>query len=320
MPVSPPRPKGPPLNALRAFEAAARLESFKAAAEELSVTAGAVAQQVKSLEAWAGARLFERRAQGVRLTALGRAVAPALKDAFDRLAGAANAIRERAAPHEVRVAALPSVAQLWLSPRLPAIRRANPGLAISVTATEHPPNLLREPFDIAVFFGAGAREGTRVTVLAEDFILPVCAPEIAARLTGPAGLAGETLLHDSAWRDDWSTWLRAAGADEEPAAAGPVFSLYSLAVGEAVHGAGVLAGHLPLVAPLLAAGSLVALFGLRVPTGRPLTARLRRDASPDSLAARLLAELLVPVPGLGPGAAAVSPRPGSARPGTPAAR
>lgn len=275
MSVAPPRPKGPPLNALRAFEAAARLGSFVRAADELCVTPGAVAQQVKALEDWAGAPLFERRAHGVRLAPAGRAAAPGLAEAFDRLATAANLLRRMAAPQEIRAAALPSVAQLWLSPRLPTIRRANPGLSISVTAMERPPNLMREPFDIAFFFGAENAAGTQATVLAGDSLFPVCAPEVAVRLKRPEDLAGETLLHDSAWRDDWPDWLAAARVRGVTATAGPVFSLYSLALDEAIHGAGVLIGHAPLVAPALAAGTLVAPFALNLPAPHPLCAVLR---------------------------------------------
>ena len=133
MTVSPPRPKGPPLNALRAFEAAARRGSFSAAADELCVTPGAVAQQVKSLEAWAGARLFLRHAQGVELTALGLDVLPGFVAAFDRLGEAAQALRSQAAPDTIGIAALPSIAQLWLSPRLPA----NPGRRASHHHLDH---------------------------------------------------------------------------------------------------------------------------------------------------------------------------------------
>jgi LysR family glycine cleavage system transcriptional activator len=276
MSVTPPRPKGPPLNALRAFEAAARLNSFSRAADELCVTPGAVAQQVKALEEWAGAVLFDRRAQGVRLTPLGRAVAPSLGGAFDALADSAHLLRRIAAPDEIRIAALPSVAQLWLSPRLPAIRRADPGLSISVTALERPPNLMREPFDLAIFFYSGEAGGPETHILADDSLFPVCAPEIAARLTGAHDLSRETLLHDAMWRDDWAIWLAAEKLGAISTASGPAYSLYSLAVEEAIHGAGVLIGHAPLVAPALASGALVAPFTRRVATNRPLVATLRK--------------------------------------------
>ena len=282
MSIAPPRPKGPPLNALRAFEAASRLNSFSRAADELCVTPGAVAQHVKALEEWAGAPLFDRHAQGVRLTSLGRAVAPGLGTAFDSLADTAHLLRRIAAPDEIRIAALPSVAQLWLSPRLPAIRHASPGLSISVTAMERPPNLMREPFDLSIFFGARQTGGAKALVLAEDSLFPVCAPEIAERLATPHDLSRETLLHDASWRDDWAIWL-AAEKLGGIAASGPAYSLYSLAVEEAIHGAGILIGHAPLVAPALASGALVAPFARRISTTAALVATLREPAPAESI-------------------------------------
>ena len=296
MSVAPPRPKGPPLNALRAFEAAARLNSFSRAAGELCVTPGAVAQHIKALEEWAGAPLFDRHAQGVRLTPLGRAVAPGLGDAFDKLADSAHLLRRIAAPDEIRIAALPSVAQLWLSPRLPAIRRTSPGLSVSVTAMERPPNLMREPFDLSIFFGTGPIDVANTLVLAEDNLFPVCAPEIAARLTKPRDLNNETLLHDAMWRDDWANWLAEEKLGGISTASGPAYSLYSLAVEEAIHGAGVLIGHAPLVAPALACGALIAPFTRRVAANRPLVATMREPVPEGSPLQDLVRRLSGQVP------------------------
>jgi len=180
-------------------------------------------------------------------------------------------LRRRASPNEFRIATLPSISQLWLSERLPALRRASPGLSISVTAMERPPNLMREPFDLAIFFCAEST-GMFTRVLAEDSLFPVCAPEIADRLTCTRDLLGETLLHDASWREDWSTWLAASRIDGIATTSGPVFSLYSLAVEEAMHGAGVLIGHAPLVATALASGALVAPFAHIARSATPLVA------------------------------------------------
>lgn len=281
MPISPPRPKAPPLNALRAFEAAARLGGFAAAANELCVTPGAVAQQVKALEAWAGAALFDRRSQGVRLTALGAGVAAEFSAAFDRLGDAAQSLRRRATPTEIRIAALPSIAQLWLSPRLPVLRAGAPEITLSVTALETRPNLAREPFDMAIFF-EDLPLPPGVIGLDADILFPVCAPEIAARLQHPADLAGETRLHDAAWSDDWALWARSAMPERRLDSSGPVFSLYSLAVEMAKNGAGVLMGHEPLLRAELATGSLVAPFDIRVPLARSLAITLAQPAPADT--------------------------------------
>ncbi|MEX3008634.1 LysR family transcriptional regulator [Hoeflea sp. TYP-13] len=283
MAVSPPRPKGPPLNALRAFEAAARLGGFTAAADELCVTPGAVAQHIKALEEWAGADLFERRSQGVRLTSAGEAVTQNFVDAFDRLGEAVQALRAAALPNEVRIAALPSLAQLWLSPRLPEIRRSLPQTIISVTATEQPPNLRREPFDLCLFYRDRDHVGDGCAELARDTIFPVCAPAVAKHFTSVAELSNATFLHDATWSEDWNVWLARAAPDVVLDTKGPTFSLYALAVEEAVNGAGILIGHEALVAPKIEAGKLVQLFDHAVPLQHSLV--LQRASSAVNSAA-----------------------------------
>lgn len=281
MAVDPPRPRPAPLNALRAFEAAARLGGFTAAATELGVSAGAVAQQVKTLEAWAGAALFDRRTQGVGLTPLGASALADFTAGFDRLGAASHRLRARAAPSEVRIAALPSVAQLWLSARLPGLRAAAAGVVVSVTALERAPNLARAPFDLCVFFEP-APGAVATHALAETVLSPVAAPSIARRLAKVEDLASVPCLRDAAWSDDWAAWGGVA-------AQGPVFSLYALAVEEAVNGAGALIGRLPLVARLLETGALAAPFARRVTLAEPLTLSLS-DAAQGP--ARAVADLL----------------------------
>ncbi len=281
---------GPPLNALRALEAAARLGSFKAAGAELCVTAGAIAQHIKALEAWAGAPLFQRRAQGVELTDLGRTVLPGFTAAFDQLSDAVQTLRTGARPDDIRIAALPSIAQLWLSPRLPEIRERAEGVTISVTALETPPVLKREQFDLCVFIETEPDHPTVIEV-SSDIIFPVCAPTLAQRLNRPEDLLGEVCLRDAAWAGDWARWFEAAGTLSGAEPQGPVFSLYSLAVEEAKNGAGVLMGHEPLVRPLLEAGALVAPFDVRVPLAAKLVIGAARPVPPGSSLAQVV-ELL----------------------------
>ena len=263
MPVSPPRPKMPQLNALRAFEAAARLSSISAAADELCVTPAAVAQQVKALEAWTGEKLFKRNAKGVSLTPLGSSVLKNFSAAFDSLGEAVQKLRTNAAPFEVRIAALPSIAQLWVSPRLPEIRSAMPEISVSVSALEQKPNLLRDPFDLAVFYEDSETESQAIRLM-QDSIFLVCSPDLAKRLKTVGDLAGEVFLHDSTWKNDWNTWLSVASPHQNLNKSGPEFSLYALAVEECKNGAGVLIGHEALVRPQIEAGQLVAPFELKV--------------------------------------------------------
>lgn len=271
MPVKPPRPRLPSLNALRAFEVAARHESFTQSAEELGVTPGAVTQQIRQLEAWLGFPLFRRLAQGVELTQGARDILPKLTRGFDMLG---QAVQELRAGHDGRaltIAALPCIAQLWLSPRLSALQQAFPGLQISVAAMEQPPDPRREPHDLALFYLPTDAAPPAAQSLGHDAILPVCAPALASRIASVYDLTQTTLLHDAVWRDDWRRWLAFA---EGPAAIdpsrGPSFSLYSLALDAALSGSGVMMGRLSLIGPYLADGRLVAPFAQAMQTGDAL--------------------------------------------------
>lgn len=272
MSIKPPRPKGPSLNALRAFEAAARLGGFTAASEELNVSPAAVAQQIKNLEDWVGAPLFERHSQGVRLTELGAESVEGFETAFDQLGDAVQAMKAQAGSAGYSIAALPSVAQCWLVPRLPALRRSLPDIGLSVTALETPPNLAREAFDFSIFFEVDPLPPDGIP-LARDRISPVCTPEVARKIETLQDLATVPCLRDIHWTRDWDKWLDAAGCTPTPRLTGPAFSLYSLALDAARASGGVLMGHECLVAPWLEKGDLVRPFELSVETGRWLTLR-----------------------------------------------
>lgn len=282
MPVRPPRPRLPSLNALRAFEAASRCGSFVRAADELGVTAGAVTQQIRQLEAWLGFALFRRLPQGVILTDAAREAQPRLTRGFDMLGQAVQDLQTGHGRRALSLAALPCIAQLWLSPRLVALQQAFPGLDVSVSAMEQPPDARREPHDLALFYRPVA-DG----VAGEDALAPVCAPALAARLTAPADLATVTLLHDAVWRGDWSRWLQAAGISGVDAGRGPTFSLYSLALDAALAGSGVLIGRISLVSGLLAQGRLAAPFGPLLTTRDRLTVLQPETERPHPLRDRV---------------------------------
>ncbi|MEM9633007.1 MAG: LysR family transcriptional regulator [Pseudomonadota bacterium] len=292
MAIAPPRPKWPPLNSLRAFEAAARLQSFTSAADELCVTPGAVAQHVKSLEAHIGEKLFERHAKGVELTKLGASILPSFVQAFDALGLAVHSLRSNVASTEIRIAALPSLSQLWLSSRLPKIRKAIPDSSISITALETKPNLNREPFDLAIFF-EDLPGSTDAVELGRDVIYPVCSPVIAAQLSEPEDLSSVPCLHDTTWSNDWAIWCEAAKANDTIYHHGPAFSLYSLALEEAKNGAGVLMGHDALVRDSLANGSLVKPFDIEVPLPRRISIFQARAANNNAEIARIIDQLIL---------------------------
>ncbi|MBV8651484.1 MAG: LysR family transcriptional regulator [Alphaproteobacteria bacterium] len=290
--LRPPKIRMPPYTALRAFETAARHESFVRAAEELSVTPGAVAQQVKLLEDWLGSPLFGRHRNGVALTAHGRRALPLLTTAIDTLGAAVQALHAEARPRALHIAALPAVAQLWLSPRLLRLKRAFPDLQVSVTALEEPPNFKRDLFDLGLFYSdskASDREARDcdAIVLSKDRLVPVCAPSLRdeSPLTELADLQRHTLLHDTAWESDWARWLDAAGLVGLDPESGPAYSLYSIALQSAIDGNGVLIGREILVEAALKDGRLVTPIDVRVeiaetldllvPAHRPRTTLMR---------------------------------------------
>ena len=270
MSVAPKRPKGPPLNAMRAIEAAARHVSFVAAADELNVTPGAISQHIKTLEDWAGTALFRRNAQGVELTASGASLVARFTLAFDALADATRALRNMAPEVDFHIAALPSVAQLWLPSRLSKIRAQFPQITFSVTAMEDPPNLSRDLFDLAIFFD-NPNGSPDSKPICDDNIVPVCA---AGPRTETLDFQTATLLHDQTWLDDWALWAKETGTPIGDPQRGAKFSLYSLAVEEAKAGAGVLIGHLCLLEAALATGSLQRASELICNTGCALCAQM----------------------------------------------
>ncbi len=269
MSVIPPRPKGPPLNALRAFEAAARLGGFAQASEELCVTPGAISQHIKALEEWTGTPLFQRKAHGVALTEAGQQLLPQFTHAFDAMSTATRALRATMARPSVTIAVLPSVAQLWLSPRLPTLHAAMPETRLTVLAMETPPNLNREMIDISLFIRTPTGADNEY-ILSQDLLFPVCAPQLAQQITKPADLTQQMLIHDESWSGDWGLWAQQFGQGFAPDQTGSRYSLYSLALDDARAGAGVLIGHAPLVHRDLERGVLVRPLEGSITTGQAL--------------------------------------------------
>lgn len=261
MTLTPPRLSTVPLNALRAFEAAGRHGSFLRAAEELSVTPGAVAQQIKKLEDWAGVRLFNRHRHGVELTPLGRRLMPMLEKGFEALGSVAVALRHGADRPEIRIAALPAIAQLWLSPRLSALRAGTRDVNLTIQALDVPPMLERGEFDIAIYPESMVPDGvSERIVLSDNQLMPVATPEIAAQIKSPVDLTDAVLIHDLAWKQDWATWLEAQGIYGIATERGPTHSLYSIAVDRCIAGDGVLIGHSALIQQHLVSGDVCEVF------------------------------------------------------------
>ncbi len=273
--VDPPIRHSLHLNALRAFEAAARLGGFAQAANELRVTPGAIAAQIKTLELEYGAALFVRQAKGVGLTPVGDSVRLQFAEAFDAVEAAARTLRWLSAPRRVHIVTSPSLAELWLGPRLPRLTALLDPIDISVTAVDATPNLKRSPFDLCLFYTEHLEKGQR-PVLVEE-VLPVCTPALAAGLHHPSDLANVRCIADVVW-NDWSVWAAAAVPEESFTARGPGFSLYSIAVQQALLGAGVLIGRRSLVQQYLDSGALVAPFRGAVPLGLTIATWMLSEA------------------------------------------
>src|SRR5438445_12562396 len=198
----------PPLNALKAFEAAARSESFTRAAEELCVTQGAVSHQVKSLEATLGIKLFNRERQRLAITDAGREYLNVVRDALDRIAAGTERVLQRQSSGVLTVSTSPDFAAKWLVYRLGRFAEAQPGIDLRVSATMHHVDFAREDVDLAVRHGDGNWPGHDVTQLSPEQLFAVCSPKLVVgrnRLAKPAHVLKVPLLHLDD-RKAWSTW------------------------------------------------------------------------------------------------------------------
>jgi LysR family glycine cleavage system transcriptional activator len=255
----------PPLNALRAFEAAARHLNFSRAADELSVTPGAVSQQIQNLEDYVGAALFKRTPKGLLLTDAAQTALPALREAFDRLAEAASLLTAAVDGRRLTLTAPPSFATKWLVPRLGAFEQAHPLVDVWLSAAIELVDLAAGEVDVAIRYGAGRYPGLEVKRLFSEAVIPVASPEHLASqpLTSPADLANHILLHDGSpdFDDscpDWSMWLAARGLKNIDGMRGPRFNQSSLVIEAAVNGRGVALAKRTLAQADLEAGRLVA--------------------------------------------------------------
>jgi LysR family glycine cleavage system transcriptional activator len=255
----------PPLNALRAFEAAARHLNFSRAADELSVTPGAVSQQIQNLEDYVGAALFKRTPKGLLLTDAAQTALPALREAFDRLAEAASLLTAAVDGRRLTLTAPPSFAAKWLVPRLGAFEQAHPQVDVWLSAAIELVDLAAGEVDVAIRYGAGRYPGLEVHRLFSETVIPVASPEHLATqpLITPADLANHILLHDGSPDlddscPDWSMWLAARGLKTIDGMRGPRFNQSSLVIEAAVNGRGVALAKRTLAQADLEAGRLVA--------------------------------------------------------------
>lgn len=256
----------PPLLWVRVFEAAARHENFVAAANELSVTPGAVSRAVKQLEAFLGVPLFLRSVSGVELTNAARTYAHAITPAIRQIALASAEAHADACQQTLRVSAMPALAQRWLVPQLGEFNELHPQITVRISADPAVLDPSQNAFDVALRYDdSPPGDCARVDLFCEQ-MFPVISPALASRvaLQAPEDLFRCAALYDTYWESDWDAWLSALGLQAPRRWRGLYFTLYAMAVDAAVAGQGVLIGHSALIQQELRQGKLIAPFETRV--------------------------------------------------------
>jgi LysR family transcriptional regulator of beta-lactamase len=271
-----------PLNALRAFDAAARHLNFTRAAIELCVSQGAVSHQVAQLERRLGTRLFHRLPRGLALTDEGQALVPVVADAFDRVAATLDQYSDGRFREVLKVGVVGTFATGWLLPRLDAFARAHPGIDLRISTNNNRVDLAGEALDFAIRFGDGAWHGIHAQPLLAAPLTPLCAPVIAARLKTPADLIPERLLRTYR-ADEWALWFAAAGVPA-PMLRGPMFDSSALMASAAAAGQGIALAPPAMFTRELAAELLVQPFEVEINAGRYWLTRLMSRAESDAMA------------------------------------
>ena len=263
----------PPLSALRAFEATARLKSFGKAAAELNVTPAAISHQIHALEEDLGVRLFRRLNRAIELTASARVLLPGLSDAFAEIHASVRRLRAHNDTGTLTVTASPSFAAKWLVLRLHRFQERYPDIDVRISANDDVVDLTRGDFDIAVRYGTGRYPGLTVELLMRNEVFPACSPQLLEAgppLRTPEDLSHHALIHDQAVDRDplaptWAMWLKAAGVAGVPPTPGLSFSVGYMALDAAIAGHGVALAYSTIASADLAAGRLVRLFSLALP-------------------------------------------------------
>lgn len=262
----------PPLNGLRAFEAAARHLSFSRAAEELFVTPAAISHQIKGLEDYLGVSLFRRMPRAVMLTEAAQQILPLVSEGFDKLAQAAAVLKESEATGVLTVTSAPTFAQKWLLEHLDDFAATHPDINVRLDARLDTADFERDGVDIGIRLGAGKYPGMRVDQLFDEQVVPVCHPkylEGANALKRPEDLKHHTLLHVD-WGNinapfpDWHMWLTSVGVDDVDYTRGPVFTVEGMAIAAAVRGTGIALASTYAIQDELANGQLMVPFDRRL--------------------------------------------------------
>lgn len=276
----------PPLNAIKAFEVAARAGSFTVAATELGVSSAAVSQQIRNLEAWFGKQLFVRTGNRIALTDAGHSIYPQAARALGDIAAIGRRMLEGGLRTRLVVSVPFSLAELWLAPKLVVLLDAFPRMAIDVRVEDDPVDMVRQNIDLRISYGDYHYPGLRMVRLVHDDVLPVCAPDFWRRHgNGAFSLADmhESMFIHTNWgpnyasHPSWSDWFSASGVSRSPDPShGRRVGLSSLAIVSARLGLGIALGQRAMARADLEEGRLIALSSISVRLGHPYCAFMAR--------------------------------------------
>lgn len=269
----------PPLNALRAFEAAARAGSYVAAAEELGVSPAAISQQVRNLEDFLGKQMFMRFNNRVVLTDAGQAVYAGASEALQAISALTEQIMSGGARSRLVISVITSVAERWLESRLAAFARQNPGIRIDLRVEQDPVDFARHNIDLRICYGANLYSEMTVIDLKQDEVLPLCSPSYlernaGARTHGMKAVPHDDLIHTN-WgpmffsHPTWKAWFAKVGLNQPDDSKGYQIGTSGLVLDMARDGVGVALGQRMMAADDLAAGRLIALSDVTIALGHP---------------------------------------------------
>jgi LysR family glycine cleavage system transcriptional activator len=263
----------PPLKSLQAFESAARQLSFSLAAQELSVTPGAISQQIRLLEDFLEIRLFQRLNRTILLTDAGQLLLPETRKGFEHLRNAVNRVRKRVDGGPLTITSAPSFVSKWLIPRLSRFKALNPEIDVRIDTSDRLVDFSREDIDVGIRFGDGVYAELETVFLFAFDLIPVCSPDLLggkSQLKMVADLKNFTLLHsnysdlDPGW-PNWEMWLKVVGAEDVDSTHGIFFNQSDQLFQAALDGQGVALLANVMADPEIAAGRLVQPFSTRLP-------------------------------------------------------